>query len=70
MPKKAESYEDMMLRLEEIVTSIESSKLTLEESMKAYENGVKLINKLYKTLNTYEGKIKVIKNDVELEVEE
>lgn len=38
--------------------------------MKAYENGVKLVNKLYKTLNSYEGKLKIIKNNGEVELGE
>ena len=36
--------------------------------MKSYEEGVKIVNKLYKTLNTLEGKISIIKEkEVEFE---
>lgn len=35
--------------------------------MKAYEEGTKLVNKLYKVLNTLEGKVSVIKDEKEVE---
>ncbi|MDF2881054.1 MAG: xseB [Clostridiaceae bacterium] len=60
MPKKAESYEEMMKRLENIVNKMDSSELSLSESMKNYEEGIKLCNLLYKTLNEAEGKIKIL----------
>lgn len=60
MPKKSENYESIMLRLEEIVQLMDSSELSLEESMKNYEEGIKLCNKLYKTLKEAEGKINVL----------
>lgn len=60
MPKKNENYESTMLRLEEIVQLMDSSELSLEESMKNYEEGIKLCNKLYKTLKEAEGKINVL----------
>lgn len=65
MARKNESYESMMERLEEIVNSMDSSELSLEESMKKYEEGIKLCNKLYKTLNEAEGKIKLLTDDGE-----
>lgn len=60
MAKKTESYESMMDRLEEIVSSMDGEKLCLEEAMKNYEEGIKLCNKLYKTLNEAEGRIKIL----------
>ncbi len=39
--------------------------MTLEESIKSYENGVKIANKLYKKLSTLEGKIKVVEDEKE-----
>lgn len=65
MPKKTENYENMMNRLEEIVASMDSEKLSLEESMKNYEEGIKLCNKLYKMLNEAEGRIKILTEDGE-----
>jgi exodeoxyribonuclease VII small subunit len=60
MAKKSESFEDMMKRLEEIAEVMDNSQLTLEQSMKHYEEGIKLCNKLYKSLNDAEGKVKVL----------
>lgn len=60
MPKKAESYEEIMQRLESIVNKMDSSELSLSESMKNYEEGIKLCNILYKTLNEAEEKIKIL----------
>lgn len=65
---KKESYEDMLINLQGILSKMESNELPLEELMKEYENGVKLINKLYKTLNSLEGKISVIKDEMEMEL--
>jgi len=65
---KKESYEDMLINLQNILSKMESNELSLEELMKEYENGVKLVNKLYKTLNSLEGKINIIKNDMEVEL--
>lgn len=65
---KKESYEDMINNLQDILNKMENNELPLEELMKEYETGVKLINKLYKTLNSLEGKLTVIKDNMELEL--
>lgn len=70
MPRKNESYESMMEKLEDIVNVMDSKELSLEESLKKYEEGVKLCNKLYKVLNEAEGKIKLLTEDGEKDFEE
>ncbi|MGL5245454.1 MAG: exodeoxyribonuclease VII small subunit [Sarcina sp.] len=65
MAKRDNSYEDMVKELQIIVKSLDSDETPLEESIKKYEQGVKILNKLYKKLNTLEGKVKIINNDVE-----
>lgn len=60
MPKKNDNYEEMMTKLEGIVDYMENGQLTLEDSMRNYEDGIKLCNKLYKILNEAEGKIKIL----------
>jgi exodeoxyribonuclease VII small subunit len=60
MAKKSENFENMMNKLEEIASVMDNEQLTLEQSMKYYEEGIKLCNKLYKSLNEAEGKIKVL----------
>ncbi|WP_244835361.1 exodeoxyribonuclease VII small subunit [Clostridium sp. BJN0001] len=52
-----ESYEHNLNKLNDILENIQSDDLNLEESMKLYEQGVKLINKMYKILDSYNGKI-------------
>lgn len=65
MAKKVESYEEQFERLEKIVERMDNGELSLMDSMKDYEEGVKLCNKLFKTLNEAEGKIKVISENQE-----
>jgi exodeoxyribonuclease VII small subunit len=65
MANKKESYETMLCGLNSIVDSMESKELTLDETMKNYEDGIKLCNKLYKYLNEAEGKIKILSDGVE-----
>jgi len=60
-----ESYESMVKKLEDIIYSMENKELTLQETMKSYEQGIKLCNKLYKYLNEAEGKIKILSNGQE-----
>ena len=66
---KKESFEEMLNKLQGVLSSLENDELTLESSMKAYEDGVKLVNKLYKTLNTLEGKLSIVIDDKEVEFE-
>jgi exodeoxyribonuclease VII small subunit len=60
MAKKNVSYEEMMHKLEGIVTTMESTELTLDDSITNYEEGMKLCNSLYKTLSQAESKIKIL----------
>ena len=60
MVKKNVSYEDMMNRLDAIVTTMESTELTLDDSINNYEEGMKLCNSLYKSLSQAESKIKIL----------
>ena len=65
MAKKKESYENMMVRLEEIVELMDENEITLEQTMINYEEGIKICNCLYKILNDTEGKIKILTDDGE-----
>ncbi len=67
---KRESYEEMFDKLQAIVNNLETDELNLEDSMKSYEEGVKLINKIYKILDSYEAKISIIKDEKEVEFSE
>jgi exodeoxyribonuclease VII small subunit len=65
MVRRSESYESMRSRLDEILQLMEQETLSLEETMKIYEEGIKLSNKLYKLLEEAEGKIRILTNDGE-----
>ncbi|WP_194190297.1 exodeoxyribonuclease VII small subunit [Clostridium chrysemydis] len=69
MAKKV-SYEDMYKELNEIIDNLDNNKLSLENSMKEYEKGIKLINKLNKTLSVYEGKLSIVRDNEEVELGE
>ena len=58
MPKKEISFEKAMERLEEIVDSLESGECPLEESLKLFEEGVKLVKLCNSKLESVEGAIK------------
>ncbi|MFA9397676.1 MAG: exodeoxyribonuclease VII small subunit [Clostridiaceae bacterium] len=60
MVKKDKSYEEMMEDLKIIVDKLEKQEVSLEESMKSYEQGINLCNKLYLKLNQAEEKIKIL----------
>ena len=54
---KKPDFERSMTRLEQIVQSLEGGELSLEDSMKLYEEGMKLSAVCYKILNEAEQKI-------------
>ena len=63
---KKESYNDMLNNLEVILSTLENNELSLEDAMKEYEKGSKIVNKLYKTLDALEGKFLTIKENTEV----
>lgn len=50
-------FEDAMQRLEEIVNLLESGKVDLDDSLKLFEEGLKLTKELDAKLKGYEKKI-------------
>ena len=52
--------------LEAILSTLENDELSLEDAMKEYEKGSKIVNKLYKTLDALEGKFLTIKENAEV----
>lgn len=63
---KKETYNDMLNNLEVILSTLENDELSLEDAMKEYEKGSKIVNKLYKTLDALEGKFLTIKENAEV----
>lgn len=70
MAKKIEKYENNLEKLRDIVDVMDNNELPLEESMKKYEEGINLCNKLYAMLKNYEEKILILNNDKEEEFKE
>jgi len=62
MSKKELSFEKAMDRLEEIVASLENGGCPLEDSLKLFEEGVKLVKLCNNKLETVEGSIKKLAN--------
>jgi exodeoxyribonuclease VII small subunit len=55
-------FEDALSRLEMIVNDLEKGGLTLEESLKKFEEGIKLSDYCVKKLEEVEKKIEVLSN--------
>jgi exodeoxyribonuclease VII small subunit len=67
MPKKAKSYNELTEQLETVLKELEGGELSVEESMKKYEEGVLLTKELLQILQKAEAKIKMIQSDEETE---
>ena len=61
----AKKFEDAMARLEEIVQSLESGNLSLEESIKAFEEGMKLARFCSQKLEEAEKKVTMLMKEGE-----
>ena len=57
------TYEEAVIRLEEIVTLLEKNEATLDESMKLFEEGTKLAAICNKKLNDAKQKITIINKE-------
>lgn len=61
--EKTIDFESAMKRLEEIVEKLDSEKTTLDESIKLYEEGKKLIVICNDKLNNAQNRIKMVDAD-------
>lgn len=55
------------MKLEAIISGLESDEIGLEESFKAYEQGMELVRKCSQTIDTVEKKVQKINADGKLE---
>lgn len=60
MAKSAKSFEESMARLEEVVRVLEAGELSLDESLKLYEEGIGLVRLLNEKLDSAEQKIRLL----------
>lgn len=57
------SFEDSMKRLEEVVGKLEGEEVSLEESLKLFEQGVKLMRFCHLRLSEVEEKVQILVTD-------
>ncbi len=69
MAKKTKSFEESLRRLQEISEILESDEASLEESIKLYEEGIKLSKNCYELLNKAELKVEELNKQLEDELE-
>lgn len=63
MSNKNKTFETSLLELEKIVRELEQGDLSLEESLKLFEDGVKLSRECQERLNQAERRIEVLLKD-------
>ncbi|MDO5719036.1 MAG: exodeoxyribonuclease VII small subunit [Tissierellia bacterium] len=63
MEIKLKDYEKNLNRLVEIVNRLDSNNISLEESIKLYDEGTKLYKGLRSVLEEERGKLKVYEDD-------
>jgi len=61
--KKSVDFEESLNRLETIVQTLEAGELSLEDSLKAFEEGVKLTRECQRLLKDAEQKVEVLSRD-------
>lgn len=57
---KKQSFEEEMVKLEEIVTELEKGDLSLDDSVKKFEEGINISKECNKMLETAEKKISIL----------
>jgi exodeoxyribonuclease VII small subunit len=63
METKSFSFEEAMTRLEEIVRMLENGKVSLDESIKLYEEGVALVNSANTLLTNAKQKLMTVSGE-------
>ena len=67
---KEENFETKMQALEQIVSDLEKGELNLDESVKKFEEGMKISKECSKMLEKTEKRITILLNDEDEVVEE
>lgn len=65
MAAKKMSLEEGFEGLDDIIVDLQSGELSLEDSFKKYEEGMKLIKKCTETIDKVEKKLIVVENEQE-----
>ena len=67
MSEKNKGFDEILEELESIVESMDDGSLKLEETIKSYEKGIKLIKQAQASLKNFEKKVQVLNSKNELE---
>lgn len=62
MAKKEENFEELMIKLEEITNKLEKEQLSLDESVKLFEEGMKISKECNSKLEDAEKRITILIN--------
>ncbi len=65
MAEKKQTFESALQELERIVRNLENGDLALEESLKLFEDGVKLSRECQERLNRAERRIEILMTDAD-----
>lgn len=60
MAKAEENFEELITKLEDITNKLESDKLSLDESVKLFEDGMKISKKCNEKLEDAEKRITIL----------
>lgn len=60
MAKEEENFEELITKLEDITNKLESDKLSLDESVKLFEDGMKISKKCNEKLEDAEKRITIL----------
>ena len=61
MEKKKTSFEEALMRLDEIVSEMDSGKAELDKLLSLFEEGTALVKQCKKELDSAERKVKLVK---------
>lgn len=67
MSKENMSIEETFAKLEETITQLEKEDISLEDSLKAYEQGMEYIKSCNEVIDKAEKKVMVIRENGELD---
>ena len=68
MSKKTKDFEASLARLQEISELLDSESVPIEESIKLYEEGIKLSKECYQILEKAELKVKSLNDELQEEL--
>lgn len=60
MSKENKTFEEAVARLEEIVRSMEEGRLSLDDSLKAFEEGISLVRLCNGKLDSAEQRVRIL----------